>query len=188
MNDKPFSQSNSACAEYDFLIGPYIDDELPDGEAARLEKHLELCQGCKILTLQFQKLDRLAKSTMGLVPPVSAEEWGEVWSTLQGRRAIIYRDGDKRRALFYGDGDKRRALFYGDGDKRRALPWGVPALSFAALVLIGIWLGWSLIQKEPEDQGPPHVQKVEIDPSTPENLRPKIRQGEGDYVIIDFSG
>ena len=127
-------QPTGDICDREWMIGPYLDGELPTGERRGVEDHLESCPSCHRLADQFLSLDQLARSTLE-APRVSAEEWGTVWEAVQQR---VSRPIASVRSL---------------------RDWIIPALSAAALVLFGVWAFMALFQPEPE--APPMIYDVE---------------------------
>lgn len=136
MNAEPREPSDPGLlpdADAESLIGPYLDGELPPGEARRIEALLEESSTYRDLANHYRKLDDLARETLHEVPRVSAARWGEMWETIQ-------REGAVRPA-----------------GSRRFNDWIVPLISLAALLLLGLYLG-SLFLGDPEGatpEGPP---------------------------------
>ena len=130
LDDKP---SGDLC-DSEWMVGPYLDGELPDGERRGVEDHLESCTPCRRLADQFRDLDQLARSTLE-TPRVSAEEWGTVWQTVQQRAS--------------------RPI----APVRSLRDWIIPALSAAALILFGVWAFVVLFQ--PPEPSTPFIYDVE---------------------------
>ena len=49
-----------ACTELVDTLTEYLDGEVNEGERARIERHLEGCEGCRAALDQFQTVIRLA--------------------------------------------------------------------------------------------------------------------------------
>lgn len=116
------------CADYEWLVGPYLDGELPDGEGTRLEAHLAVCSSCTTLSEQFQNLNRLARDRFQTPPRVSAEQWGAMWERIEK-----HKKGPASRP------------------SRSLADWFVPVLSVAALFLLAFLLGYAILN---DDRGP----------------------------------
>jgi anti-sigma factor RsiW len=160
----PRTAVGDAC-DHEWLVGPFLDGELPDRERFGVESHLEGCAPCRTLVEQFRKLDSLAR-TVAPPPRVSAAEWGELW------------EGIRLRAV--SNAASRRG-------GRRLRDWLVPLLSAAALLLAGVWIALEL---RPPVDVPPDVaakekeKEIEIQEASGEDARPEIRDG----VIIYHDG
>ena len=48
------------CREFVELVTAYLDDALPDDERARVDHHLEGCQGCRTVLAQWRSVIDLA--------------------------------------------------------------------------------------------------------------------------------
>ncbi len=140
------------------LIGPFIDGELPMGEARRVETLIEENEEYRTLAENFKKLDDLARTSFSEVPKVSSTQWGQVWENIQ-------KEGPQKQP-----------------QPKRFNEWIVPFISIAALVLLGLYLG-SLFFGDPEapkSEDPPMVQKDDLEEVIPE-------EGE-ESTTVDFSG
>jgi predicted anti-sigma-YlaC factor YlaD len=51
------------CQEVVELVTDYLEDALPDGDVARFEEHLELCDGCRYYVEQM----RITIATVGRI-------------------------------------------------------------------------------------------------------------------------
>jgi anti-sigma factor (TIGR02949 family) len=58
-NREPSSE-DLACVELVDSLTEYLDGEVNEGERAKLERHLEGCEGCRAALDQFQTVIRLA--------------------------------------------------------------------------------------------------------------------------------
>lgn len=139
-----------AC-DQEWAVGPYFDGELPPGERAGVEAHLESCHECRSLVEHFSSLDRFARST-AVAPRVSAEQWGELWEAVRAQSAPI---------------SIQRA--------RRARNWMIPALSAAALVFLGLWIGISLSISSTATTNP--EEEITIRSSVGNQAEPEIEDG-----------
>ena len=54
------SPDDLACIELVDTLTEYLDGEVNEGERARIERHLEGCEGCRAALDQFQTVIRLA--------------------------------------------------------------------------------------------------------------------------------
>jgi anti-sigma factor (TIGR02949 family) len=54
------SPDDLACIELVDTLTEYLDGEVNEGEQARIERHLEGCEGCRAALDQFQTVIRLA--------------------------------------------------------------------------------------------------------------------------------
>jgi anti-sigma factor RsiW len=119
------------CADYEWMIGPLLDGELPSADADAADRHVRECPSCGRLAESFRSFDRLA-SRLAAPPAVTTEEWARVLDRVRKETVTV-----------------RLGL------PLRVRDWMVPALSLAALALLGTWVGFSLIQKQAE---PPAAQ------------------------------
>ncbi len=67
----------TSCSEFEWMVGPLVDGELPPPEVEEIESHLRSCPACTRLAEDFRSFDRLA-SRLDNPPPVSAAEWSRV--------------------------------------------------------------------------------------------------------------
>ena len=105
-----------SCEQYEWMIGPLIDGELPAADAEEVQGHLGGCAACTRLAEDFRSFDRLA-ARMETPPSVSSEEWARVLAAV-----------------------RREPLVSRFAPRRRLIDWLAPALSLAALVLAGAWV------------------------------------------------
>jgi len=117
----------TACGNYEWMVGPLVDGELPEAEAAEVERHLRQCSSCARLAEDFRSFDHLARRRQDPPPPVSSTEWTRVLERIRRRPAVIP----------FG--------------ARRILDWMVPALSLAALALLGA-LSIVVVSMEPDSR------------------------------------
>ena len=116
------SQPDDTCGDYEWMVGPFLDGELPTGEVARLEGHLDGCARCQTLADQLRNLDDLARTSLAPPPRVSAREWGKMWEHIQAN----------------ADTD--------DVNETGGLRgWVVPLLATAALLMLGLYIGMSML-------------------------------------------
>ena len=54
------SPDDLACIELVDAVTEYLDDEVNEGQRAKIEGHLEGCEGCRAALDQFQTVIRLA--------------------------------------------------------------------------------------------------------------------------------
>jgi anti-sigma factor (TIGR02949 family) len=54
------SHDDLACIEFVDTVTEYLDGEVNEGRRARIERHLEGCEGCRAALDQFQTVIRLA--------------------------------------------------------------------------------------------------------------------------------
>jgi len=154
---KEATTPENPCADYEWLVGPYLDGELPDGEGTRLEAHLAVCSSCTTLSEQFQNLNRLARDRFQPPPRVSAEQWGAMWERIQK-----HKKGPASRPT------------------RSLADWIVPVLSFAALFLLAFWLGYAILN----DRGPKNREIIRGDVPELPAVEPLDTD---DGYIIDFT-
>src|SRR5437867_7353643 len=107
----------NACADFEWMVGPLVDGELPSADAEDLERHLAGCGPCARLVEDFRALDRLAKRASP-PPAVRPEEWARVWENVRREPAPVI------------------AIH----SPRRVFDWLVPAFSLAALALLTAWI------------------------------------------------
>src|SRR6185503_16996461 len=67
-----------SCTEYEWMVGPLVDGELPAADAEEAERHLQSCAACTRLAADFRSFDRLAHRA-SQPPAVSPAEWGRIW-------------------------------------------------------------------------------------------------------------
>jgi anti-sigma factor RsiW len=60
MTHRPSAQDDLRCIDLVRVVSAYVDDELDEAERARIERHLEGCQGCQAAMDQFKTVIRLA--------------------------------------------------------------------------------------------------------------------------------
>jgi anti-sigma factor RsiW len=60
MIDRPSSEDDLRCIDFVRAVSAYVDAELDAAERARIELHLEGCEGCKAAIDQFRTVIRLA--------------------------------------------------------------------------------------------------------------------------------
>jgi anti-sigma factor RsiW len=116
--------STNDCREFEWMIGPMIDGELPPAEAEAAEGHLRTCRGCTRLAEDFRSFDRLAHR-MESPTPISPVEWAKVLEKVRREPATIQL-----------------------GLRRRLHDWLVPALSLAALLLLGSFVAVAVVHRE----------------------------------------
>jgi len=107
------SRAGNLCKSYEWMVGPMMDGELPAGEAEAVEGHLRVCPACTRIADDFRSLARLA-TRVEAPPAVSVAEWANVWENVIGARRVV-------------------PLTV----RRGVLDWLVPALSLAALLVVG---------------------------------------------------
>ena len=160
------NNSNDSCADYDWMVGPYLDGELPQGERNGLEDHMNTCSQCSSLAEQFRNLDRLARTAAAPTPKVSAEEWGELWESIQKQSA----------SLPIG----HTSLV---DHTSRNRDWLVPLLSAAALLIVGLWIGFSLLTNTQVENSDPDVVKNPEDPIKKMDDDPAVIIDDDVYII-----
>ena len=106
----------SGCEQYEWMIGPLIDGELPAADAEEVQGHLGSCPACTRLAEDFRSFARLA-ARLEPPSPVSSEEWARVLATVEREPQTV-----------------RFA------PRRRLIEWLAPALSLAALVIACAWV------------------------------------------------
>lgn len=112
-----------SCKDFEWMVGPLVDGELPTAEADGVEGHVRECPSCTRLIEDFRSFDRLARKLEG-PPEVSASEWAGILTRIREKPAVIQ-----------------------FGSSRKVLEWLVPAFSLAAVLLLGIWLTFSIWTK-----------------------------------------
>jgi anti-sigma factor RsiW len=60
MTDRPSEQDDLRCIDFVRVVSAYVDGELDEPERARIERHLQRCEGCKAAIDQFETVIRLA--------------------------------------------------------------------------------------------------------------------------------
>jgi anti-sigma factor RsiW len=149
MNGRTAGGASASCDDFEWLIGSYLDGELPQGECWALEEHLQQCSACNSHAERLRRLDSLTKAVYAPVPEVSATEWGHLWERIQ-----------------------RRARGFAPAADRPRRAWLAPLLSVAALLCLGAWIGFSLLQ----------------DPPAPGSQEPPISKREADKKIRILDG
>src|SRR2546426_7584898 len=84
----PAPHAGPGCGEYEWMVGPLLDGELPPAETEIAERHLQTCTSCNRLAEDFRSLDRLARRRQE-PPAVTAAEWDRVWEQIRGKQAPI---------------------------------------------------------------------------------------------------
>jgi anti-sigma factor RsiW len=112
------------CSEYEWMIGPLLDGELPSADADAADRHVRECPTCGRLAESFRSFDRLA-SRLAAPPAVTTEEWARVLDRV-----------------------RKETISVRLGMPLRVRDWLVPVFSLAALLVLGTWVGFSLIEKE----------------------------------------
>ncbi len=162
-------RGGGSICDQEWMVGPYVDGELPSGERAGLEDHMTSCTGCSELAEQLRNFDRLAR-TASSTPRVSAEEWGELWYSIEHRVG-------KRQGAAPLAGTRGTVM---QGTLAR---WLVPALSAAALLALAVWLGARVFDSGEESREPTFTE-VKIIESKGEGARPVINE---DADVIDYT-
>ena len=121
----PASRPGPGCGEYEWMVGPLLDGELPTAETEIAERHLQTCASCNRLAEDFRSLDRLARRRQE-PPAVTTAEWDRVWERIRGRQAPIP-----------------------IAARRKVIDWIVPVLSLAALVLLTAWVAIAVVMRAP---------------------------------------
>ncbi len=116
--------AKTSCDDYEWMVGPLVDGELPPADADAADRHLRECPSCSRLAESLRSFDRLASRLEG-PPAVTTEEWARVLERVRRETAVVRR-----------------------GARLRVRDWLVPAFSLAALTLLGAWVGISLIEKQ----------------------------------------
>ena len=122
--------SEGPCTDFECLIGPFVDGELPVGEVSRLEEHLDDCEACRTLAEQLRSFDDLARSSLAEPPAVSAQEWGSMWESIRSEGAATRHSSPP-------------------SNRRRH----VRVVAAAALFLLGVFVVYQATQFEPEHSG-----------------------------------
>lgn len=153
------------CGDFEWMVGPLLDGELPRGERARVQEHLDGCEACRELADSFRNLDRLARGSLGNAPGVSGQEWGLLWHSIQERVEL--------------------APFE---ERRSAWRWIIPSVAAAALLVLGLWLGHQIFEGEDSTRDLPRRAETPAE-ELPRDQRtlPEMWQVE-DANVIDFSG
>jgi anti-sigma factor RsiW len=60
MNDRTPAEDDLRCINFVRLMTDYLDGEVDDAQRARIERHLEGCEGCQAAVDQFQTVIRVA--------------------------------------------------------------------------------------------------------------------------------
>jgi anti-sigma factor RsiW len=60
MTHRPSTQDEMRCIDFVRVVSAYVDGELDKAERARIERHLEGCEGCQAAIDQFETVIRLA--------------------------------------------------------------------------------------------------------------------------------
>ncbi len=115
----------SGCQKVEWMVGPLVDGELPAAETETVENHLRECESCRRLADDFRAFDRLAQG-WERPAPVSPAEWEKVWGKVQSRPESV----------------RMRPV-------RRPLEWMIPALSLAALLILGVWIAFQAATRTP---------------------------------------
>jgi hypothetical protein len=144
----PSKEPGSGCKEFEWMVGPLVDGELPAAEAQEVERHLRACPTCSSLAEEFRSLDRLAHR-MEPPPAVSAAEWDQVWELVRREPKVVHLEV-----------------------LRGALDWLVPALSLAALVLLLAWVAFAVATRSPRLD----PKAVDILKGAPEELHPSLEK------------
>lgn len=152
--------SEHPCTDFECLIGPFVDGELPVGEVTRLEEHFDDCAACQTLAYQFRSFDDLARSSLAEPPPVTAEEWGSMWENVQSEGAAT-----------------RSPL------RRPSQTWMVRIVAAAALLLFGIFVAYQASQFEPEQDDGKSAKIIEDQ----NELGGIVDDGDTEVPVIDFT-
>ena len=127
------------CKDFEWMVGPHLDGELPASDARAAEAHIAACAACQRAVAELQAIDRTARSAARL-PAVSPQEWARVWDAVSRKpQGVIVRP------------------------QRRTVEWLIPALSLAALLALGLWLAQALVTGS-KDTSP---QMIQGGPKTP---------------------
>src|SRR6058998_2096060 len=121
----PAPRPGPGCGEYEWMVGPLLDGELPPAEIEIAERHLQTCSSCNRLAEDFRSLERLARRRQE-PPAVTAAEWSRVWERVRGEQAPVRLPA-----------------------RRRVIDWIVPVLSLAALVLLTAWVTIAVMTRSP---------------------------------------
>lgn len=106
----------SKCSEYQELISAYVDSELDDSDAIRVEKHLETCESCSAILRLYR-----------VISAISQESLVEAPATLRdGVMKNIRNEG----VVHIGDHAKKRRIV------RRVLTRYVPIAACLAAILL----------------------------------------------------
>jgi anti-sigma factor RsiW len=60
MSHQPPDEDDLVCVDLVRVISAYLDGEVDDAKRARIERHLQGCEGCQATVEQFQTVIRLA--------------------------------------------------------------------------------------------------------------------------------
>ena len=91
MDDAPHSDAGEhlPCIEFVELITAYLDDALPDQLRARIDAHLEICEGCPNAIEQLRTVieltGNLAESDVEDLDPLEREELMSTFRRLRRR-------------------------------------------------------------------------------------------------------
>src|SRR6185503_14479147 len=132
-----------SCTEYEWMVGPLVDGELPAADAEEAERHLQSCAACTRLAADFRSFDRLAHRA-SQPPAVSPAEWGRIWDRITREPTVVRLEV-----------------------RRRALEWMVPLLSLAALALLAAWLTFALVSERQDRLDPKAHQVIKGAPEEP---------------------
>ena len=146
-------------AEDESLVGPFLDGELPQGEARRVEALIDESPELRALAEQYRTLDDLARQSMSAPPHVSPSEWGAVWENIRSEA-----------------GPSPRST-------QRLSDWIIPFISIAALILLGLYLGQLILGTSP-DPAPSEPRTAQGSPSEIDEIEP-IEDEE--FNAVDFS-
>ena len=135
--------AKTSCSDYEWMVGPLVDGELPSADADAADRHVRECPSCGRLAESFRQFDRLA-SRMEAPPAVTTEEWARRLERIRKETAVVRL-----------------------GFPLRVRDWLVPAFALAALALLGTWVGFSLVVKQSEPPG------IRLDAASIEALKEK---------------
>ena len=63
MSDRALAEDDLRCIDFVRVMTAYLDGEVDDAQRARLELHLEGCEGCQTAVHQIRTVIRLAGQT-----------------------------------------------------------------------------------------------------------------------------
>ena len=126
------------CSENLWKMGPYVDGELDPGERAGLEASLRECAECRQALESFRQMDELAAREP--VPSVSSTEWAGVLASIKSQPRVV-----------------------SEPARSSGIEWLAPLAAIAALLLIGLFLGGSLLHDDPGLDGAGSGDRASVD-------------------------
>lgn len=81
------SQHGQACGDFVELMTAYLDDALPDDLRAEVDRHLDVCSGCRTAITQWRRVvDLTGRLSADDVTDVDPRELDRFTSTLHALR------------------------------------------------------------------------------------------------------